>query len=331
MSQSHQHNGNVHAHAAFRTASKRGLWIALALVGGFMLVEVVGGFIANSLSLMADAAHMVTDAAAIGLALFAMWIASRPGSYSRTFGFYRTEVIAALLNALALWLVAAWIFFEAYQRFFQPPEIQGTLVLGVGAVGLLVNAVAAWVLRRSSGESVNVEGAFLHVLGDLLGSVGVVVAGLFILGFGWYVADPIAGVIISLLVLLSSVRLLWKVVHVLMQGTPSHIDLGRLCQRLEHVEGVTGVHDIHAWTVTTGYDVFSAHVTVDTCEEKSPGQTLQALRDIASREFGIAHVTIQLEEIPARCEEVHHQPHDTDGINAANKSQQHPSHRSKIR
>lgn len=309
MSQPHQHgNGDGHSHD-FRAASRRSLWAAFALIASFMLVEIIGGLVSNSLSLLADAAHMITDAAAIGLALFAMWIASRPESSSRTFGFYRTEVIAALLNALSMWLIAAWIFFEAYRRFFEPPEIQGNLVLGVGFVGLLANILAALVLKRSAKESVNVEGALLHVMGDLLGSIGVIIAGILIIAFGWYVADPIIGIVIGILVLLSSGRLLWKVLHVLMQGTPTHIDLDSLCQRLEQVDGVTGVHDIHAWTVTTGYEVFTAHVTADISHDESSGQTLQTLRDIASKEFGIAHVTIQLEESQERCDEIHHVPH----------------------
>lgn len=329
MISSRQHtDSDGHSHD-FRANSRRSLWTALALIASFMLVEIVGGVIANSLSLLADAAHMITDAAAISLALFAMWIASRPESSSRTFGFYRTEVIAALLNALSMWLIAAWIFFEAYRRFFEPPEIQGTLVLGVGFVGLLANLAAAWVLKRSSKESINVEGAFIHVMGDLLGSIGVILAGILIIAFNWYIADPIIAIVIGILVLISSGRLLWKVLHVLMQGTPTHIDLDSLCQRMEQVDCVTGVHDIHAWTVTTGYDVFSAHVTADTSGDETSGQTLQALRDIASKEFGIAHVTIQLEKSQESCEEIHHIPH-THTKEEANDSESRPDTRQRI-
>ncbi|MEK7807170.1 MAG: cation diffusion facilitator family transporter, partial [Chloroflexota bacterium] len=174
-----------------RAASRRSLVIALALISAYMLVEVAGGIVANSLALLADAGHMATDAAAIGLALVAMWLAGRPASINRTFGFQRTEVLAALLNALSLWLIAAWIFFEASRRFADAPEVEGVFMLGVGAAGLLVNLGAAWVLRPSAGESLNVEGAFLHVVGDLLGSVAVVAASLLIIGPGWGVADPV--------------------------------------------------------------------------------------------------------------------------------------------
>ena len=273
------------------------------------MAEVVGGLIANSLALLADAGHMLTDAAAIGLALLAIWIAGRPASIQRTFGFHRTEILAALLNALSLWLIAGWVFFEASRRFGDTPDVQGILTLGVGVAGLAVNLTAAFILHRSAGESLNVEGAFLHVLGDLLGSVAVVIAGLLIIGFGWNMADPILAIVIGVLILAPSGRLLWKVVHVLMEGTPAHLDLHRLCQRLEQLEGITGVHDIHAWSITTGYDALSAHVTAEPAILGNPGPTLRRLRGIASREFGIAHVTIQLEDSQEGCTEDHHIEH----------------------
>jgi cobalt-zinc-cadmium efflux system protein len=276
---------------------------------GYMLAEVVGGLASQSLALLADAGHMVTDAVAIGLALLAIWIASRPPSITRTFGMYRTEVLAALLNALSLWAITAWIFFEAYRRFMAPPEVQGILMLGVGAGGLIVNLAVAWALHGSIKESLNVEGAFLHVLGDLLGSIAVVAASVLIAIFGWFIVDPIFSVIIGVLILISSVRLLWKVSHVLMEGTPTHLDLHQLCQRLEQEAGITGVHDIHAWSITTGYDALSAHVTTDRSTRETSDQILQRLRDIASREFGISHVTIQLEDSSEGCWEDHHIEH----------------------
>ena len=264
------------------------------------------------LALLAVLAHPRRPAWAVvlfGLALLAIWVSGRPASIEQTFGFHRTEILAAMLNALGLWLIAALIFFEASRRFGDSPDIDGGLMLGVGAVGLLVNLAAAWVLHRSSAESLNVEGAFLHVVADLLGSVAVVAAGVLVLSFGWDVADPIFGILIGVLILASSFRLLWKVVHVLMEGTPSHLDLHQLCQRLEELEGVTGVHDIHAWSITTGYDALSAHVTADASSMNDPSPMLQRLRDIASSEFGIGHVTIQLEDSMDGCEEDHHIEH----------------------
>jgi len=298
--------GHAHDH---RSASRRSLSIALALIMVYMVVEVVGGLISGSLALLADAGHMLTDGAAIGLALLAIWVSGRPASIEQTFGFHRTEILAAMLNALSLWLISALIFFEASRRFNDDLQVDGGLMLGVGAVGLLVNLAAAWVLHRSSGESLNVEGAFLHVVADLLGSVAVVAGGILVLAFEWDIADPIFGIVIGVLILASSLRLLWKVVHVLMEGTPSHLDLHHLCQRLEELEGVTGVHDIHAWTITTGYDALSAHVTADLTVMQDPNPVLQALRDIASSEFGIGHVTIQLEDSKDGCVEDHHIEH----------------------
>ena len=298
--------GHAHDH---RSASRRSLSIALALIMVYMVVEVVGGLISGSLALLADAGHMLTDGAAIGLALLAIWVSGRPASIEQTFGFHRTEILAAMLNALSLWLISALIFFEASRRFNDDLQVDGGLMLGVGAVGLLVNLAAAWALHRSLGESLNVEGAFLHVVADLLGSVAVVAGGILVLAFEWNIADPIFGIVIGVLILASSLRLLWKVVHVLMEGTPSHLDLHHLCQRLEELEGVTGVHDIHAWTITTGYDALSAHVTADPTVMQDPNPVLQALRDIASSEFGIGHVTIQLEDSKDGCVEDHHIEH----------------------
>jgi cobalt-zinc-cadmium efflux system protein len=290
-----------------------------------MVVEVVGGLLANSLSLLADAAHMFADAAAIGLALLAIWVSGRPVSIQRTFGLHRTEILAALANALTLWPIAGLIFFEVYRRALDPPPVEGVLMLAVGAVGLLVNLAAAFLLHRSARESLNVEGAFLlhrsareslnvegaflHVLGDLLGSIAVVGAAVVVLSTGWTLADPVFGFVIGLLILSSSARLLWKVLHVLMEGTPSHLDLHGLCQRLEQLDGITGVHDIHAWSITTGYDALSAHVTATPTVLSNLPSILEDMRNIAALEFGISHVTIQLEESDDQCREDHHVEH----------------------
>jgi len=307
MNADHQQtDDHDHGH---RSTSRRSLSVSLALITGYMVVEVVGGLVSGSLALLADAGHMLTDAAAIGLALLAIWISGRPASIGQTFGFHRTEILAALLNALSLWLIAALIFFEASRRFGDSIDVDGDLMLVVGAVGLGVNVAAALVLHRSAGYSLNVEGAFLHVIADLLGSVAVISAGVLVLALGWDVADPIFGIVIGVLILSSSMRLLWKVVHVLMEGTPAHLDLHLLCHRLEELEGVTGIHDIHAWSITTGYDALSAHVTADVAVMEDPNPVLQRLRDIASSEFGIAHVTIQLEDSTDGCAEDHHIEH----------------------
>ena len=305
----HQDRDHGHSHDHHRWASRRRLVAALALIVGYMGVEIVAGIVAGSLALLADAAHMLTDAGAIGLALFAMWIANRPASIKRTFGYYRTEVLAAMFNAFSLWVIAAWIFFEAYHRFRDVTEVQGGIVLIAGAAGLVVNILAAWILHRSAGHSLNVEGAFRHVMADLMGSVGVVVSGVLTLAFGWWLADPILGVFIGALVLASSWGLVTRVFQVLLEGSPAHVDMHRLCQAMEDMEGVTLVHDIHAWTITSGYESLTAHVLVD---PEYPGEleTLRRqLQQIAYHDFGISHITIQMEQSLEGCTERHHFDH----------------------
>jgi len=293
----------------YREAGRRRLLIALALIVSYMVVEVVVGMLSGSLALMADAAHMLTDAGAIGLALFAIWISNRPASIKRTFGYYRTEVLAALFNAVSLWILAAWIFYEAYHRFRDVPEVAGGMVLIAGSAGLLVNVVAAWILHRSAGHSLNVDGAFRHVIADLLGSIGVVVSGVLTLAFGWWIADPILSVLIGVLILISSSRLVVNVFHVLLEGAPARIDMHRLCMALEDVPGVTLVHDIHAWTITSGYESLTAHVLVDPDYHGELESLRRQLQQIAYHDFGIAHITMQMEQSLEGCTERHHFDH----------------------
>ena len=264
----------------------------------------------GSLALLADAAHMFTDAAAIGLALFAMWMATRPASVERTFGYHRTEVLAALVNALSLWLIAGWIFLEAYHRLTEPPEVQGPLMLIVGGIGLVVNIIVVFILHRSAGHSINVEAAFWHVVADLLGSVGVILSGVLVTAFGWWVADPILSILIGLLILASSWSLVQKVFQVLLEATPEHLDIYRLCSSMEEQEGVTLIHDVHAWTITSGYVAMTAHVLLDPAlpkEEIEP--LLRRLRRIASADFGLNHITLQVEQTLTDCTEDHHVGH----------------------
>ena len=277
-----------------------------------MFVEVVGGILSGSLALLADAAHMLTDAAAIALALFAMWLSNRPASAGSTFGFHRTEVLAALVNTLSLWLIAGWIFFEAYHRFAAPPEVQGPLLFTVGVIGLLVNIAAAWVLHRAAGESLNVEGAFQHVMADLFGSVGVILSGALIVfgprflpDFNWVIVDPILSVLIALLILKVSWGLFMSVFKVLLEGTPDSVDIFELCSEMEEVPGVTLVHDVHAWTITSGYNAFTAHVLVDPTYGGGEDELLLRLRAIAKR-FGLTHLTLQLERSASDCDQENH-------------------------
>ena len=275
-----------------------------------MVAEVVGGFLSGSLALIADAGHMATDAAAILMALIAMWIAEKQASAERTFGYQRAEVLAAMLNTVALWIIAAWILFEAYHRaFVEGSEVDGWPVLFVGTGGLLVNIVAAWVLHRSSEHSVNVEGAFQHVLADLLGSVGVVASAIVILTVGWDPIDPILSVVIALLILYSSRHLMITVVNVLLEGVPKHIDVYRLCSQLEDMEGVTLIHDVHVWTITSGNEAFSAHILMDPSYRGDLDALLSRMQDLVHEQFGIKHATIQLEQSVTGCTEDHHVDH----------------------
>ncbi len=311
----HDHGGHDHGahddHAHdLREAGRKNLVISLVLIGGYMIAEIIGGLISGSLALLADAAHMFTDAAAIGLALFAMWMANRPASVERTFGFHRTEILAALVNALSLWLIAGWIFFEAYHRFSEPPEVQGPLMLAVGGVGLLVNIIVVLILHRSSEHSINVEAAFWHVVADLLGSVGVVISGVLVTLFGWWIADPILSVLIGLLILASSWSLMQKVMKVLLEATPEGLDMYRLCSTMEAEPGVTLIHDVHAWTITSGYEALTAHVLLDPAlPNEQIDSVLRRLRQIASQEFGISHITLQVEQTLDGCTEDHHVGH----------------------
>ncbi len=306
---SHSHGLGGHEHD-LRRASKRSLKSALVLIVGYMFVEVVGGILSGSLALLADAGHMLTDAASIGLALVALHFSNRAASAERTFGYRRLEILAALVNALTLWLIAGGVVVEAYRRFMDVPDVEGGLMLSVGSIGLLVNIAAAWILHKSAEHSVNVEGAFRHVIADLLGSVGVVVSGILVWAFGWTVVDPILSVVIAVLILSSTWRLLGKVIHLLLQGTPEHIDVYRLCSEIEDVEGVVLIHDVHVWSLAQDYDVFTAHVLVDPeVKEVDRASLLRRLRNIVSHDFGIQHITIQLEDSADGCTEHHHVDH----------------------
>ena len=306
----HGHEGHDHS-AHLRETSRRSLIIALVLISSFMVAEVVGGILSGSLALLADAAHMITDAAAIALALFALWVAGRPASVERTFGYHRAEVLAAMLNALSLWLIAAYIFFEAYHRIFEDtPHIEGGLMLVVGAIGLVVNIVAAFVLHRSAEHSLNVQGAFLHVIADLIGSVGVVVSGIIIVTTGWVLADPILSILLGILIIASTWRLVVKVFNVLLEAVPEHIDVYALCGDMEEVEGVTVIHDVHVWTISSGYDALTCHVLVDPgLPEEDLDPMLRRLRKIATKKHGLSHVTIQLEQNVEGCTEFDHADH----------------------
>ncbi len=257
-----------------------------------MVVEVVGGVVARSLALLADAGHMFTDVAALALSLIAMRLALRPPSPRRTYGYVRLEILAALVNGATLLVIAGLIIREAYHRFLDPPAVNAPVMLAVATAGLVVNIIGAGLLHAHAGHSLNIRGAYLHVLGDLLGSVGAIVAGLVILFTGWMPADPIISVTIALLILLSAWRLVREATDVLLEAAPAHIDMDRLLEELQGVEGLHDIHDLHVWTLTSGFVALSGHGVID--DPASQTAILDQIRECLAR-LGIEHVTFQLE------------------------------------
>jgi cobalt-zinc-cadmium efflux system protein len=305
----HDHDhGHAHAHGPDEARGHthrdgvRRLWIALVLTGVFLVAEVVGGLLSNSLALLADAGHMLTDVGALGLSLFVAWFSRRPETDRRTYGYLRLEILAAFINGATLLLLSAWILFEAIVRFRTPEPISGGLMLVVAVLGLLVNVAAAWTLHPSQGGSINIRGAYLHVLSDLLGSVGTVTAALLVWYTGWLTADPIASVFVTLLIIRAAWRLVRESVDVLLESTPAHISLGAVREQLEAIPGIESVHDLHVWTVTSNHIAMSAHAIV-----REPDRQQHVLEHVldAMRLFGIHHVTIQLERQEMYEREVH--------------------------
>jgi len=289
-----------HVHDAGRAAGTRALALSLGLVVAFAVVEVVAGVVADSLALLADAGHMVSDAAGLGLALVAAWAAGRPATFARTFGFRRAEILAALANGVALVAIAIWIFVAAFGRLRDPVEPLGGWMLAVGVAGLGVNVAAAWLLHRSGADSLNVRAAMRHVLADLLGSLGVIVAGVIVLATGWAAADPLVSIVIGVLILASSWSVLRESVGILLESTPREIDGEEVGRAMVALPGVQQVHDLHIWTITSGFPALSAHVLVDR------GADCHALRAdleaVLHDRFGLDHTTLQVEHAPGLLE-----------------------------
>jgi cobalt-zinc-cadmium efflux system protein len=285
----------AHVHDHGGRASRRALALALVLTASYTVVEVVGGLLTGSLALLADAVHMLSDNVAIALALVAAWLAGKPATYGRTFGYKRAEVLVALANGVALVALSIWIFVEAGRRLGDPPDPAAGWVLAVGAVGLVVNLAAAAVLHGSRAGSVNIEAAFRHVLADVAGSVGVIVSALVVLATGWAYADPLVGLAIGLLVLASSWTVLRDSLRILLESTPAGIDADEVGRAMLEVESVRDVHDLHIWTITSGFAALSAHVL---CE---PGADCHAARrrleDVLRERFRLTHTTLQVDHL----------------------------------
>jgi cobalt-zinc-cadmium efflux system protein len=286
-----------HDHAHGHGLSGRGnsaLALTLLLVGSYTIVEFVGGLLTDSLALLADAGHMLGDVIAIGLALFAGWLARKPATLQRSFGYRRAEILAALANGVALVAIAIWIFVEAGRRLSDPPDVLGGWMLAIAAVGLAVNLAAAAILREHGGN-LNVQAAFRHVLADTLGSIGTVAAAIVIITTGWRYADPLVGAAIGLLVLASSWTILRDSLRILLEQAPAGIDAAEVGRRMAAAEGVVEVHDLHIWTITSGFPALSAHVLVrrgDDCHARR-----RELEAMLADEFGLEHTTLQVDHV----------------------------------
>lgn len=287
------HHGHDHHRVDRSTANKKRLALTFFLAATYLIAEVIGGLLTNSLALLADAGHMLSDVAALALSYFAVWIADRPSPAEKTYGYHRAEILAALANGAGLVAISIYIFVEAFQRFREPPEVLGAPMMWIAVGGLLVNVLCLWILHSGRRESLNIRGAWLHVLTDAFGSVGAIVAGILIWQFDWKWADPAASVAIGILVVISSWRLLAESVSVLMESAPLGVDVDEIRTAILETPGVTGVHSLHVWTITSGLDSLSAHVVIN--EAQKHGDLLKQLRTMLHERFGIDHITIQIE------------------------------------
>lgn len=287
--------------------NRRALQITFALTSIYFIVEVIGGILTNSLALLADAAHMLTDVGGLALALFATWIAKKPATLQKTYGYYRVEILAALANAVVLFLVSFYILYEAYRRFEEPPEVASVPMLLIAVIGLAINLVGIWNLHHVAKESLNVHGAYLEVISDAVGSVGVIVAAVIMLTTGWYYADPIFSVLIGLFILPRTWNLVTQAVNVLLESTPAHINVAAVEEAILKVNGVQAVHDLHIWTITSGMEALSVHVVLtDGSESQNAPEILEILSVLLKKEFGIDHTTIQVEHLSRHEKEIQH-------------------------
>ena len=276
-----------------RDGDRRALALVLVLTASFTVVEIIGGLLTGSLALLADAGHMLSDNLSLGVALFAAWLAGRPATPEKSFGYRRAEILAALANGVTLVAISVWVFVEAYERFLEPADVLGTPMLAVAALGLLVNVVGATILYRSGGESLNVQGAMRHVFADALGSVGAMIAAAIIILTGWRYADPLISVAIGFLILVSSWTLLRDSTNILLEATPRGLNAEEVGRKMAAADGIIEVHDLHIWTITSGFPALSAHVLVG--EQEDCHARRRELEEILTREYGISHTTLQVD------------------------------------
>jgi len=273
----------------------RPLLFALLIVLVIMVAEIVGGLLSNSLALLSDAGHMLVDALALSISLIAIWIARRPANTAKTFGYHRVEIMAALANGVILALVAIYIFYRAYQRLLEPPQVEASLMMTIAAIGLVANLAGILLLRRARHTSINIKAAFWHVLGDTVSSLGVIVGGIIISITGWGIIDPIIAILIGAIVLWGAVRVVRESSDILLEAVPKHIQMGEVGRTMMNVSGVRDVHDMHIWTITSGIYALSAHVLVEDQTVARSAEIARAVEQELSRRFQITHTTLQLE------------------------------------
>lgn len=289
--------GHNHDHGHTHGANKKVLLISFILIASYMIVEAVGGYLTNSLALLADAGHMLSDAISLAVALLAFKLGEKLASKSKTFGYKRFEILAALFNGVTLIVIALFIFYEAIPRFVNPPEVATTGMLIISSIGLAVNILVAWIMMRGGDveENLNMRGAYLHVISDMLGSIGAIAAALLIMFFGWGWADPVASVIVAALVLRSGYFVAKSGLHVLMEGTPQNVDMEDVIQTLLSTKGIKSIHDLHVWSISSGLNALSCHVVVDDKMSIVESEKLLRLIEHDLEYKSIHHVTIQLE------------------------------------
>ncbi|WP_147294885.1 cation diffusion facilitator family transporter [Oceanobacillus arenosus] len=289
------HDDHSIGHHHHHTSNIRVLFFSFIIIFLFMIIEAIGGIVTNSLALISDAGHMLSDAAAMGLSLVAFKIGERKATMDKTYGYRRFEIIAAFINGAALILIAIFIFFEAIQRFVEPPTVNGSMMI-IAIIGLIINIVVAWLLMRgNSKENLNLRSALLHVFGDLLGSVGAIIAGSLILLFGWNIADPIASVVVAILIIFSGFRITKDSLNILMEGKPENINVTAIKESLSKMDGIEDVHDLHVWSITSEFPTLSCHLIVN--ESINRDDLLQQANELIHHHFNISHCTIQMEGI----------------------------------
>lgn len=293
--------GHHHDHDHHHTSNKKALLISFILIATFMVVEIIGGIWTNSLALLSDAGHMLSDAFALGLSLFAFKLSEKTANSQKTYGYKRFEILAAFINGVTLLAISLYIFYEAYHRFLEPPNVS-PMMLWIAITGLIVNIIVAFILMYGGDtkDNLNMRSALLHVFGDLLGSVGAIVAGLLIMFFNWNMADPIASIIVAVLILISGYRVTRESFHILMEGTPDHLSYEEIEDKLVQLDGVINIHDLHVWTITSNFPALSCHMVVE--EQVDRDELLKKAAHLLQHEFTILHTTIQIEGVHAEME-----------------------------